>query len=86
MKIEIMYFGRPSVYLGITSERIDISDEVCTLSQMLNNLRKRGARWAYELDGSHVVCTINQKYVEPSEALKNRDEIAIFSRKSWLTL
>lgn len=82
MKIEIMYFGRPSDNLLMTSERMELLEETFSLRHLLNKLRKRGNRWAYELDASYVVCTINQKLAEMSDRLKDGDEIGIFSRKS----
>ena len=81
MMVQIMYFGRPSDFLLMTSERLDIADETCSLEQVLNRLRKRGEKWAYELADCHVVCTINQDYAELTTMLEDRDEIGIFSRK-----
>jgi molybdopterin converting factor small subunit len=86
MKIEVMYFGRPSEYLLMTSERIDIPDNHPTLQQVLNRLKSRGDRWAYELDNSHVICTVSQKAVGLSETIEVGDEIGIFSRKSLLEI
>ena len=86
MKIEIMYFGRASDRLMMTSERMDVLDEVASLKQLLNKLRARGSSWAYELDESYVFCTINEKLAEMSDALKEGDEIDIFSRKSLFEL
>lgn len=82
MKIEVMYFGRPSEYLLMTSERMDIPDGIPTLQQVLNRLRSRGDRWAYELDDSHVLCTVDQKAARLFDTIEDGDEIGIFSRKS----
>lgn len=76
-----MYFGRPSEFLLITSERMDIPDGISTLRQILNRLRKRGDRWAYELDDS-LMRTVNQAPAVLSACLDEGDEIGIFSRKS----
>lgn len=81
-EVAIMYFGRISDSLLMTSERMVISNEVCTLGQMLKALRQRGGRWACELDGSQVVCTINGKTAALSDAIEEGVEIGIFSRKS----
>lgn len=77
-----MYFGRPSEYLLMNSERIDIPGETPTLGQLLNRLRSRGGRWAYELDDSHVICTVDQKVLSPFDTLEGGNEVAICSRKS----
>ncbi|MFA5824967.1 MAG: MoaD/ThiS family protein [Gallionellaceae bacterium] len=82
MKIEIMYFGRPSEYLLMTSECMDIPDGTSTLRQILNRLRKRGDRWAYELDDNHVICTVDLKAAALSDTIADGDEIGIFSSKS----
>jgi molybdopterin converting factor small subunit len=81
-EIEIMYFGRTSEFLMMTSERLDISGGVHTLAQMLDGLRMRGDNWAYELDEDRVICTINRKAARLSDTVAAGDEIAIFSRKS----
>ncbi len=82
MKVEITYFGRPSEYLLMTSERMVIPNDISTLQRMLDRLRKRGDRWAYELDDSHVICTVGRKSATLSDAIKDGDEIGIFSSKS----
>ncbi|MDD2720145.1 MAG: MoaD/ThiS family protein [Gallionella sp.] len=81
-KIEVMYFGRASEFLMMTSERIEVSDEVSTLEKMLNSLRLRSETWAYELDREHVFCTINRKAAQWSTPLNAGDEVGIFSNRS----
>ncbi|NOU01198.1 MAG: hypothetical protein HOO95_06460 [Gallionella sp.] len=85
-EIEIMYFGRVSDFLMMTSERVGISMEKYTLEQMLNRLRKRGDRWAYELDNSYVICLINGKNALLSDNLKAGDEVGIYSRESMFEM
>ena len=82
MKIELVYFGRPSEFLMMTSECMVVPEQIITLGQLLNRLRKRGDRWAYELDDSNVICTVDQKTAIPAEAIADGDEIGIFSRRS----
>jgi len=81
-EVEIMYFGRASEFLLMTSERLVIPDETCTLGQVLNSLRERGNRWAYELDNRYVVCTIDGKAANLFDTITAGVEINIFSRKS----
>lgn len=85
-EVAIMYFGRASEFLMMTSERMAIPGETSTLEQVLSSLRKRGDRWAYELDGSHVVCTVDGKSAMLSDTIKPGVEINIFSRKSIFEL
>lgn len=80
-EVEIMYFGRVSDALMMTSERIEISIEENKLEKLLHRLRQRGDRWAYELDDSHVFCSINSKKALLSDNIMIGDEIGIFSRK-----
>jgi molybdopterin converting factor small subunit len=82
-EIEIMYFGRTSEFLMMTSERMGIANETDTLKQVLNRLRERGGRWAYELDDRHVICTVNGKTAALSDTIAVGEEMGIFSRKSW---
>lgn len=82
MKIELVYFGRPSEFLMMTSECIVVPEQIITLGQLLNRLRKRGDRWAYELDDSHVICTVDQRAAIPAEVIADGDEIGIFSMRS----
>ena len=81
-EVMIMYFGRASEFLMMTSERMAMPDEPCTLGQMLGNLRSRGERWAYELDESQMLCTVNGKAASLSEVLETGAEIGLFSQKS----
>lgn len=85
-EIAILYFGRASEFLLMTSERMAIPDEDYTLGQMLNSLRKRGGRWAYELDDNHVVCTVNGKTARSLDIIRPGAEINILSRKSIFEL
>lgn len=84
MKVQIMYYGRPSSSLMVTSEKLEIPGDFSMLGNVLNRLRERGYRWVYELDESHLICTVNDEIAAASDTIKERDEIAIFSRKSWL--
>lgn len=83
-EVEIMYFGRASDFLMMTSERIVIPNEPMTLQQLLNRLRARGERWVEELADCHVVCTVNQSSASLMDKVEGGDEIGIFSRKSVL--
>jgi len=85
-EIEIMYFGRTSEFLMMTSERLDISGGVHTLAQMLDGLRMRGDSWAYELDDDHVICTVNRKAAMFSDTIAIGDEIGIFSSRSMFEI
>lgn len=82
MKVEIMYFGRPSEFLLMTSERLELADDITTLKQVVNKLRKRGDCWMNELDESHLICTVGRQPAILSDTVQEGDEIGIFSSKS----
>lgn len=82
MKVEIMYFGRTSEFLMMTSERMVMPDQINTLANVLSELRKRGDRWAYELAEGYVLCTVDGKSKVLSEHISNGSEIGVFSMRS----
>ncbi len=81
-EVAIIYFGRTSEFLLATSERMVIPGEAYTLEHVLNRLRKRGDKWAYELDDSHVVCTVSGKTAMLLDPIEAGAEVCVFSRKS----
>jgi len=81
-EVAILYFGRASEFLMMTSERMVVSDATSTLGQVLSSLRQRGDRWACELDDSHVLCTVNGKAAGVLDTIEPGAEINIFSKKS----
>lgn len=83
-EIVLMYFCRTSDQLLMTSERMTIAEQGCPLEQVLQQLRLRGERWAYELHDSHVICTVNGQTAQRTFRLAEGDEVGIFSAKSPL--
>ncbi len=79
-----MYFGRVSESLMMTSELMELAGESSRLAHVLDRLRGRGLRWNYELHESHLICTVNAGAAKPSDPIQESDEIALYSRKSWL--
>lgn len=79
MKIEILYFGRPSENLKLTRETINLPADIATLGELLSWLRLRGDNWAQELTESRVRCAINQEFSAWSAQIREHDEIALFS-------
>jgi len=81
-EVAIMYFGRTSEFLMMTSERMVIPAGRYTLGQLLCSLYKRGDRWVDELDDSHLMCTVNGLDARLFDTIKPGAEICISSRKS----
>ncbi len=81
-EVAIMYFGRTSESLMMTSERMVIPTGRYTLGQLLCSLYKRGDRWVDELDDSDLMCTVNGRDAKLFDTIKPGAEICISSRKS----
>lgn len=81
-EVAIMYSGRASEYLRMTSERMVIPTGRFTLGQLLCNLYKRGDRWVDELDDCHLKCTVNGREARLFDTIEPGAEICISSRKS----
>lgn len=86
MKIELMYFGRTSEFLMMTSERLVLDEHVNTLAKVLSELRQRGAAWAYELAEGQVLCTVNGQSQNLSATIMDGNEIGVFSMRSMFQL
>ncbi|MBI3223072.1 MAG: hypothetical protein HYZ46_08465 [Nitrosomonadales bacterium] len=81
-EVAIMYFGRTSDFLMMTSERMAIPGGICTLDQVMDRLRVRGGRWVDELDASHAMYAVNGLDAGPRDTIRAGDEIRISSKKS----
>jgi molybdopterin synthase sulfur carrier subunit len=79
MKIELLYFGRPSENLKLARETVNLPAGISTLGELLAWLRLRGDIWAQELTESRVRCAINQEFAGLTAQIKEHDEIALFS-------
>lgn len=81
-EVAIMYSGRTSKSLRMTSERMIIPTGRYTLGQLLCNLYKRGDRWVDELDNSDLMCTVNGREARLFDPIAPGAEICLSSRKS----
>lgn len=79
MKIELLYFGRPGENLKLSRETVQAPDTLKTLAELLAWLRTRGEVWGQELAENRVRCAINQEFSNTTAAIKDGDEVAIFS-------
>ena len=79
MKIELLFFGRPSETLKVSHETVVIPDYVSNLGELLAWLGLRGEAWAQELTENRVRCAINQEFSGWNSKLKEHDEVALFS-------
>jgi len=81
-EVAIMYFGRTSEFLMMTSERMVIPSGRYTLGQLLCSLYRRGDRWVEELDDSHLMCTMNGREARLFDPIAPGAEICLSSKKS----
>jgi len=81
-EVAILYLGRTSEFLMMSSERMVIPKTPYTLEEMLCSLRLRSGLWKEELDESHVACSVNGRPAALNEVVEAGAEIAIYSRKS----
>jgi molybdopterin synthase sulfur carrier subunit len=79
MKIELLYFGRPGENLKLSRESVQAPDTLQTLGELLAWLRSRDALWEQELAEKRVRCAVNQEFGEAGTAIKDGDEVAVFS-------
>ena len=79
MKIELLYFGRPGENLGLARETVQAPAALKSLAELLAWLRSRGETWERELAENRVRCAINQEFCSTGSAIKDGDEVAIFS-------
>lgn len=79
MKIQLLYFGRPGENLKLSHETVQAPDTLKTLADLLAWLRSRGETWERELAENRVRCAINQEFSNASAAIKDGDEVAVFS-------
>ena len=81
-QVIVMYYGRCSEYLMVTSECIVLPEGPCTLAQVIDGLRRRSPEWAYELDDGHMFCEIDGQPGSLTSNIEPGAEIGVFSRKS----
>jgi hypothetical protein len=81
-KISICYMGRLNDSFLIPSENVSLPEGERTMLGLLNQLRARGPRWAYELSPEYLSWTVEGKNIAVSEALPPGANIVIFSSRS----
>jgi molybdopterin synthase sulfur carrier subunit len=79
MNIKLLYFGRPREMLATAGETADLPAGITNVASLLAWLRGRGDNWATELADARVRCAVNQELGSLSAAIREGDEVAIFS-------
>lgn len=77
--VTLLYFARLRESLGLSSEQLELPNQVTDLRSLTEWLGQRGENWRQELSaGSTVRMAINQNMVNPDAAVQDGDEIAFF--------
>ena len=79
MKITLLYFGRPRENLATSGETTELPVGINTVAELLAWLRTRGGNWTTELADGRIRCAVNQELGGLAAAVRDGDEIAIFS-------
>lgn len=79
MNITLLYFGRPRETLATAGETLVLPSDITTVAALLAWLRTRGGSWEHELADNRVRCAVNQELGTLAAAIRDGDEVAIFS-------
>ena len=78
MTLKLLYFARLRETLGVSREVLTL-EAPATVAALLEHLRARGGVWATELaTGRNFRIAVNQEMADPSTALTDNDEVALF--------
>ncbi|MDP2962639.1 MAG: molybdopterin converting factor subunit 1 [Sulfurimicrobium sp.] len=77
--ITLLYFARLREALGVSSEQIDLPEDVLDVAGLTAWLRKRGGAWERELAAGRAFrVAVNQDMADGATLISDSDEIAIF--------
>ena len=79
MTVKLVYFAWVREQIGKSEERLDLPQEVVTVSDLLKYLARLGENYAQALRFADVIrVAINQEHVEHDTAVAGASEIALF--------
>ena len=77
--MELLYFAWLREKVGISGEQVALPENVSDVGGLLEWLRGRGIGYAEALkDLSMVRVAVNQEFAQPTDPVKDGDEIALF--------
>lgn len=77
--ITLLYFARLRETFGLSSEQVELPEQVNNVRSLTEWLRQRGGAWQNELaPGGSVRIAVNQAMADPDMAVRDGDEIAFF--------
>ena len=77
--MKVLYFAWVRSQIGLSEETVDLPDDVSTVSELLDWLRRRGPRHAEALHDTSVVrVAVNEEYASLDAPVAAGDEVALF--------
>ena len=77
--LTLLYFARLREAFGLSSEQVDLPDNVADIRSLIEWLRQRGGIWQEELaENSPVRAAVNQDMATPDTLVRDGDEVAFF--------
>lgn len=78
MQLTILYFAKLREAVQCAEETLTLADKnELTVAELITHLQARDETWHAALSES-IKCAVNQEFAEPSAALHNGDEVALF--------
>ena len=78
MRIQILYFASVREDLGLSSEVVDLPDNVATLGGLREYLCRRGGKWNDVLSRSNLCMAYDKKIARADTPLSDGGEAAFF--------
>ena len=77
--LKIVYFASLQDKIGRSEEILELPAGVENLAQLVDVLGdKHGDAWSAVINGSTILSAVNHEMCEPSQTIKDGDEIAFF--------
>ena len=77
--ITILYFASVREQLNCSSEQIEYSSDIQTITGLQNKLSKRGETWSDVFTKNDLIfCSVNQLIAKNNEPISDGDEVAFF--------
>ena len=77
--MHIKYFSWVKDQIGEESENIKITEEIITVNDLINFLKKKNDKYAKTFDDFSVIrCAVNMEVTDLNHKISDNDEIAFF--------
>ena len=77
--MQIKYFSWIKDQIGEESENIKITEQIITVKDLINYLKKKNDKYAKAFEDDSVIrCAVNMEVADLSHKISDNDEIAFF--------